>query len=275
MSLLTELRNVDPRDPGHWSTRISVLTACAVFALVTALGMQVRVRGQTLPQLASAGRGLQESLEKLEAARQAKDQAGLLRSELDRQSQRLQRVATWIPARPETLNLAVALTDAPNDSPIREVRPWHPAGALSRPLPYVGGEIEVSANYGEIIQFLDFALAQGPLREMEEIIIFTDSETDRLRATVRMLAYYGNERYAAIPRSGAAEVPGPSPPGPLRADLPSPFGPAPKNIEGPDPGQVPGKAEPRRQAGTIRVGRTRYELVEDSVGNIRLEPLSP
>ena len=275
MSLLGDLSNVDPRDPGHWSTRISVLMACVVFTLTTALGMQARVRSQTLPQLANARAALQESLQGLKAARLSNDQAGRIRRELERVSERLRQFATWIPTRSEAMDLAVSLADVSADSPIREVRPWHPAGELARPLPFVGGEIEVSADYAEIIQFLDLTLAHGPLREMEEIEIGSAAGTNRLRATVRLLAYFGTERFAAIPRNAAGDVSRPAPSEPLQSELSSPFGPAPTIVETAVSGEASEEPALPRQVGTIRVGRTHYELVEDSSGNVRLKPGGP
>ena len=39
MTLLAELRNVEPGKPGHWSRRVSVTLACVVLVLVTAVGL--------------------------------------------------------------------------------------------------------------------------------------------------------------------------------------------------------------------------------------------
>ena len=272
MKLLAELRNVDPVDPGQWSTRVSVALACILFILATALGMQVRVGGQTLPELANAGAALPRLRQQRDTARLAEDRVRQLRSEVDRLKGRLEQFGGWVPDGGETLDLAVSLTAASGGSPVREVRPWRPANVTPRPLPYAGGEIEVVASYREIVHFLDLALAHGPLRELIQLEVEPGAETDagRLRAVARLLAYFGNGDTAEILHPAAGSDPPGAPAGSPQADLPSPFGPAPASIASAATAE-PEEEAPRQQAGHIRVGARRYELIADPAGNIRLE----
>ena len=277
MKLLDELRKVEPGKPGHWSTRVSVLLACVLFILVTALGMQIRVRGQTLPQLENAEAALGELRQQLESALLAQDRVDLLRAEVSRLQVRLDQTGVRIPEGPGTLDLAVALSTASDDSPVREVRPWRPAGEASRALPYVGGEIEVVADYGGIIQFLHFVLTSGPLRELAGIAVEPAAETATggLRATARMLAYFGNDGYAAALRSVDVTDPPHAPINPPHADLRSPFGAGAGNATEAAAGEPIEGAVSQRPAGHIRVGDQRYELMEDPGGNIRLKRRAP
>lgn len=276
MKLLDELRKVEPGKPGHWSARVSVLFACVLFVLVTALGMQVRVRGQTLPQLENAEAALGELRQRLESALLAQERADLLRAEVSRLQERLGQTGVRIPEGPETVDLAVALSTASEASPVRAVRPWRPAGEASRPLPYVGGEIEVVAGYGEFIQFLHFVLTSGPLRELAGVAVEPEAEAvpGGLRATARMLAYFGNDGYAAVLRSVDVPDPPDAPINPPHADLRSPFAAA-GNATGAVAAETLEEVVPRRQAGHIRVGEQRYELIEDPGGIIRLQRRGP
>lgn len=277
MKLLDELRKVEPGRPGHWSTRVSVLLACVLFVLGTALGMQVRVRGQTLPQLENAEAALLELRQQLESALLAQDRVDLLRADVSRLQERLGQTGVRIPEGPEALDLAVALSTASDASPVREVRPWRPTRQAPRPLPYAGGEIEVVAGYGEIIQFLHFVLTSGPLRELAGIAVEPDAQTvpGGLRATARMLAYFGNAGYAAVLRSVDVPDPPPAPINPPHANLRTPFGAAAGNAADVVAVEPIGEAVPRPRAGHIRVGDQRYELIEDPGGNIRLQRPGP
>ena len=273
MKLLEELRKVDPGNPGHWSMRVSVVLACILFVLATALGLQVRVRGQTLPELANAGAALPRLQQQRETARLAEDRVRRLRSEVGRLQKELEQSWVWIPESGESLDLAVSLAAASGGSPVREVRPWRPATVTSRPLPYAGGEIEVIADYREIVHFLDLALAQGPLRELIQLEVEPGAETDAggLRAAVRLLAYFGNGETAEILGHKAGSDPPQAPARLPQAELPSPFGSAAGHAASAATAKPVEAAAPRRQAGHIRVGGRRYELIEDPAGNIRLE----
>ena len=277
MKLLDELRNVEPGKPGQWSGRVSVTLACILLVLVTAIGFQVRVRGKLLPQLAGAAETLPDLEERLEDARRAERRTQLLRVELEQTEERLRQTGSRMPRGAESLDLAVSLASGGAGSPVEEVRPWRPAGELSRRFPHLGAEMQMAGDYGEIIGAIDLVLEAGELRELVGFAIASGDggENGSLRAEARLLAYFADERQAGwLPEIGAGKPAGAQAPA-MRADLPSPFAALPR--EKGDVAAAAGGQErdsPRR-SGFIRVGDRRYRIVDDPEGRPRLQPVTP
>ena len=277
MTLLDELRNVEPGKPGQWSRRVSVTLACVLLVLVMAGGLQVRVRGMLLPQLAGATERLSDLEESLRKARRAERRTHLLRTELEQLQERLQQTGSRISRGAESLDLAVSLTAGSAGSSVEEVRPWQPAGELSRRFPHLGAEMQMAGDYGEIIGAIGLVLTAGDLRELVEFTIESgdDSENGPLRAEARLLAYFADERHAdGLLDIGVGEPIGAQAP-PARMDLPSPFAALPREIgDGAAAVRRVERDSPRR-SGFIRVGDRRYRIVDDPEGRPRLHPETP
>lgn len=274
MTLLDELRNVEPGKPGQWSRGVSVTLACVLLVLVTAVGLQVRVRAKLLPQLASIAEALPDLEEQLQEARRAERRMQLLRVDLDQLGERLRQTGSRVPRNAESLDLAVSLVAGSPRSPVQEVWPWQPAGEMSRRFRHVGAEMQMAGDYGEIVGAIGHVMAAAELRELVEFNIESGegSENGRLRAGARLLAYFADERRAeGLPDVGAgdpetARVPL------ARLDLPSPFAALPWEIDG---GAAPARGkerDPPRRGGFIRVGSRRYRIVDDPEGRLRLHP---
>lgn len=276
MRILEELRVLDTGDPGKWSTRVSLVLACALFTLVAGLGIQLWVRGQLMPQLAHARDGLHDLEQKLAAARLTERQRQLLHSETDQAIEQLRRSGAWIPPGPEALDLTVSLAAGWAKALVYAVQPWQPAREFDRALRHTGAELEISASYGEILGFLGLALASEQLREMVEINMELPSleDPEELRATARLLAYFADDATAEqfqSPVEKQSRQPPPSLPAGL-ANLRSPFGPAASAAEAIHAADSEETEEALQGSGLIRVGARSYELVEDPAGNLRLKP---
>ena len=277
MTLLDELRNVEPGKPGQWSRRLSVTLACMLLVLVTAVGLQVRVRAKLLPRLASADESFPALEEKLQEARRAERRTYLLRMDLEKMGEQLRQTGARIPRGAESLDLAVSLATGLPGSPIEEVWPWQPTGELSRRFPHLGVEVQMAGEYGEIVGAIGHVMGAAELRELAEFDIESGdgSENDRLRAGARLLAYFANDRHADglldIGAVGSAMAQTPS----TRLDLRSPFAASPWEI---DSGGTEARGEKRglpRRGGFIRVGNRRYRIVDDAEGRPRLHPETP
>ncbi|MCY4476602.1 MAG: hypothetical protein OXC70_01240 [Gammaproteobacteria bacterium] len=277
MTLLDELRNLEPGNPGQWSRRVSVTLACMLLALVSAIGLQVRVRAQLLPQLASAGEALSGLETKLEDARRAERQKRSLREDLEQLAQRLQRSGARIPRGAESLDLAVALAAASAGSPVGEVRPWQPGGEISRRFPHLGAEMRLAGSYGEIISTIGMVLAAGDLRELAEFGIEAgdDAEDGRLRAEARLLGYFADDRHAGSLLEFGGKAPATANVPPPRADLPSPFARLSREMAD-TPAPVPAdEGNSSWRGGVIQVGNRRWRIVDDPEGLPRLQPIVP
>jgi len=277
MTLLDELRNLEPGKPGLWSRRVSVTLACSLLVLVTAVGLQVRVRGTLLPQLAGATETLAGLEERLQEARRAERRSQLLRMELERLEEQVRQSGSRIPRAAGSLDLAVSLAGGWAGSPVEEVRPWEPPGEMSRRFSYLGAEMQMAGEYGQIIGAIDLVLTAGELRELGELTIESgDSpENRRLRAEARLLAYFADERHVDwLPDPGAGE-PAEALAPPTSPGLPSPLGALPREIG--DLTAVVGgqERESSRESGFIRVGDRRYRIVDDHEGRPRLHPETP
>ena len=275
MRILEELRVLDTGDPGKWSTRVSLVLACALFMLVAVLGIQLWVRGQLMPQLAHARDGLQDLEQKLAAARLTERQRQLLHSETDQAIEQLRRSGAWIPPGPEALDLTVSLAAGWAKALVYAVQPWQPARQFDRALRHTGAELEISASYGEILGFLGLALASEQLREMVEISIELPSLEDpgELRATARLLAYFADDATAGQFQAPVEQQRSQPPLLPAEfANLGSPFGPSDSGAEAIHAADSEETEEASRGSGLIRVGARSYELVEDPAGNLRLKP---
>lgn len=276
MTLLDELRNVEPGKPGQWSRRVSVTLACTLLVLVTAVGLQVRVRAKLLPQLAGAAETLPDLEQRLKEARRAERRTQLLRVDLERMGEQLRQTGATIPRGKESLDLAVSLAAGSPGSPVEEVWPWQPAGELSRRFPRLGAEMQMAGDYGQIVGAIGHVTAAAELRELVELNIETGDGTDngRLRAGARLLAYFADEAHAdGLPdiRAGESAM---APAPPARMDLPSPFAALPWEVGG----DAAARGEERdlpRQGGFIRVGNRRYRIVNDAEGQPRLHPETP
>ena len=275
MNLLEEIRNVDPGSPGLWSTRVSLLLACALFLLVSLLGIQFRVRGQLLPQLAHATERLPELQQRLATAHRKARRIRNLQSETEQLLQDIRETGLRIPQSGKDLDLTVSLTAGLVDSAIETVQPWQMARELARPLPYAGTELLVSGSYAQVLEFLHLALASEHLRELIDLRMepVTGEGPGPLRTRIRLLAYFASESFPGVlPGPGEKnEAPGSTAFSPALADLPSPFATAPPEIaQGPA-----AKLEPlhgaRPRGSGIQVGTRSYEIVEDQDGNLRLE----
>ena len=277
MTLLDELRNVEPGKPGQWSRRVSVTLACSLLVLVTAVGLQVRVRGKLLPELAGATATLAGLEERLQEARRAERQSQRLRTELERLEEQLRQTGWRIPRGAGTLDLAVSLATGWDGSPVEQVRPWEPPGEMSRRFPHLGAEMQLAGEYGQIIGAIDLVLTAGELRELDEFTIESgdNPENRRLRAEARLLAYFADERHAHwLPDIGVGEPAGAQAP-PASLDLASPFGALPR--ENGDLAATAGgqEKESPRESGFIRVGDRRYRILDDPEGRPRLHPETP
>lgn len=277
MTLLDELRNVEPGKPGQWSRRVSVTLACMLLALVTAVGLQVRVRAKLLPQLAGTGETLTDLEEKLQEATSAERRTGLLRIDLEEMGEQLRQTGARIPRGAESLDLAVSLGTGSPGSPIEEVWPWQPAGELSRRFPHLGAEMQMTGDYGEIIGAIGHVMAAAELRELAEFNIQSGDglENGRLRAGARLLAYFSDERRAdgllQIGAGGPAMAQAP----PTRLDLRSPFAALPAEIDGAGTAARGEEENSPRRGGFIRVGNRRYRILDDPEGRPRLHPEAP
>lgn len=276
MTLLDELRNVEPGKPGQWSRRVSVTLACMLLVLVTATGLQFRVRAKLLPQLAGIGETLTDLEEKLQAARNAERRTQLLRMDLEQMREQVRQTGSRIPRGEGSLDLAVSLATGSPGSPIEEVWPWQPAGELSRRFPLLGAEMQMVGDYGEIIGAIDHVMAAAELRELAEFDIESGNgpENGRLRATVRLLAYFTDERHADGLLDDDAGGPAMAQAPPMRLDLRSPFAGLPQEIDGGTAARGEKRDSPRR-GGFIRVGNRRYRIVDDPEGRPRLHPEAP
>lgn len=277
MTLLDELRNVEPGKPGQWSRRVSVTLACLLLALVTAVGLQVRVRAKLLPQLAGIGENISDLEGKLQEARRAERRTQLLRTDLEQLEEQLGQTGARIPRGAESLDLAVSLAAGSPRSPVEEVRPWQPAGEMPRRFRHVGAEMQMAGDYAEIVGAVVHVMAAAELRELAEFSIESGDgpENGPLRAGARLLAYFADERQAeGLPGIGAGE-PAKAPVPPPRMDLPSPFAPLPREI-GAGAAQAPREERDSPQrGGFIQVGNRRYRIVDDPEGRPRLRPESP
>lgn len=277
MTLLDELRNVEPGKPGQWSRRVSVTLACVLLVLVTAVGLQVRVRAKLLPQLAGIAEAIPGLEEKLREARRAERRTQLLRVDLEQLGEQLRQTGSRVPRNAESLDLAVSLAAASPRSSVEEVWPWQPAGEMSRRFPHVGAEMQMAGDYGEIVGAIGHVMAAAELRELVEFNIESGdgSEKGPLRAGARLLAYFADERRAeGLPDVGTGD-PATARAPPARVDLPSPFAALPWEIGG---GAGPARGEkrdPPRRGGFIRVGSRRYRIVDDPEGRPRLDPETP
>lgn len=277
MTLLDELRNLEPGKPGQWSRRVSVTLACSLLILVTAVGLQVRVRGKLLPQLAGATETLTGLEERLQEARRAQRRSQLLRMEVKRLEEQLRQTGSTMPPGAGSLDLAVALAAGWAGSPVEEVRPWEPPGEMSRRFPHLGAEMHLAGDYGQIIGAIDLVLTAGELRELVEIAITSSDgpENRRLRAEARLLAYFADDRHADwLPDIGAGEPAGAQAP-PASPDLASPFGELPQEIGDLAATTSGQERESPRESGFIRVGDRRYRIVDDPGGRPRLHPETP
>jgi len=277
MTLLDELRNVEPGNPGQWSRRVSLTLACSLLVLVTAVGLQVRVRGKLLPQLAGATEALTDLDERLQEARRAQRRSQLLRMELERLDEQLRQAGSRIPRGAGSLDLAVSLTAGWAGSPVKQVRPWEPPVEMSRRFPHRGAEMQMAGEYGQIIGAIDLVLTAGELRELVEFTIESGGspENRRLRAEARLLAYFAEEEHAdRLPDIGAGEPAGAQAP-PASPGLPSPFGPLPRKFGDLAANAGGQERESPRESGFIRVGDRRYRIVDDPEGRPRLYPETP
>ena len=277
MTLLDELRNVEPGKPGQWSRRVSVTLACSLLVLVTAVGLQVRVRGKLLPQLAGAAETLPDLEERLQEARRAQRRSRVLRMELEQLEEQLRQTGSRIPRGAGSLDLAVSLAAGWAGSPVEEVRPWEPPGEMSRRFPHLGAEMQMAGEYGQIIGAIDHVLTAGELRELVEFTIESGNspENGRLRAEARLLAYFADERNADwLTDIGAGEPAGVQAP-PASMSLPSPFGALPREIGDLAAAAGGQERDSPRQSGFIRVGDRRYRIVNDPAGRPRLHRETP
>lgn len=274
MTLLEELRNVEPGKPGQWSRRVSVTLACLLLSLVTAVGLQVRVRAKLLTQVAGAAETLPALEEKLREARRAERRTQLLRTDLEQLEEQLRQTGARIPRGAESLDLAVSLAAG---SPVEEVRPWQPAADMSRRFPRLGAEMKMTGDYGEIIGAIDHVMAAGELRELAEFNIESGdgSVNGRLRGEARLLAYFAGEEHDGGLLDIGAGKPAMAQDAPARLDLRSPFA-APPWETGDGAAAARGEEgdSPRRR-GSIRVGNRRYRIVDDAEGRARLHPETP
>lgn len=277
MKLLDELRNVDPANPGQWSRRVSVTLACLLFVLIGALGFQVRVRGNLLPELAGAGEQLPRLEAELAQARGEQRQTQSLSAELQQLAERLGRTGASLPRGRIALDLAVSLAQGSDGSAVAAVRPWQPASETSRPFPHRGAELRLGGGYGEIVAAIHSVVGAAELRELVELSIGPGDapENGPVSAEARLLAYYADEAqgefFPGAPKREPAMAH--APPG-LRA-LPSPFA-ALAGERGENAGAGPvDEHDSTPRGGIILVGARRYRIVDDPRGELRLEPEGP
>lgn len=277
MTLLDELRNMEPGKPGQWSRRVSVTLGGALLLVITAVGLQVRVRGSLLPQLAGAAETLPGLEDRLQEARRARRRSQLLRMELEQLEEQLRHTGARIPRGAGSLDLAVSLAAGWAGSPVEEVRPWEPPGEMSRRFPHLGAEMQMAGDYGQIIGAIDHVLTAGELRELVEFTIESNDgpENRRLRAEAHLLAYFADEEHAGrLPGVGAGE-PAVAQAPPTSTGLPSPFGALPRETGDLAAAAVGQERESPGESGFIRVGGRRYRIVDDPEGQPRLHPETP
>lgn len=274
MTLLEELRNVEPGKPGQWSRRVSITLACLLLVLVAAVGLQVRVRAKLLPQLASTAETLPDLEEKLQEAGRAKRRTRSLRMDLEQLEEQLRETGSWIPRGADSLDLAVSLAAG---SPVEEVWPWQPAAEMSRRFPHLGAEMKMAGDYGEIIGAVGHVMAAAELRELVEFNIEAGdgSKNGRLRAGARLLAYFADEGHAGGLLHIVADEPATAPAPPTRLNLRSPFAALFREI-GDSAATARGEeGDSPRRGGFIRVGNRRYRIADDPEGRPRLHPETP
>ena len=277
MTLLDELRNVEPGKPGQWSKRVSVTLGCLLLMLVTAIGLQVRVRAKLLPQLAGTAATLPGLEQELQEARRAEGRTQGLHMDLEQLEEQLRQTGSRIPRGAESLDLAVSLAAGPPGSAVEEVWPWQPGSEMSRRFPHLGAEMQMAGDYGEIIGAIGHVMAAADLRELAEFSIESGdgSENGRLRAEARLLAYFADERHADRLRDIGAGEPAASQAPSTRTNLRSPFAEPSWEI-----GEVAAAArgeerDSPQRGGFIRVGKRRYRIVDDPEGRLRLHPETP
>ena len=277
MTLLDELRNVEPGKPGQWSRRVSVTLACVLLVLVTAVGIQVRVRAKLLPQLSSTAQTLPDLEKKLQEARRAERRTQLLRMDLEQLGEQLRQTGASIPRNVEALDLAVSLAAGSPGSPVEEVWPWQRAGEMPRRFPHVGAEMQMAGDYGEIVGAIGHVMEVAELRELVEFNIESGdgSENGRLRAAARLLAYFADERHAEGLLGVGAGDPETAQATPARMDLPSPFAAPPWEIGDGAAATRGAERDSPRRGGFIRVGSRRYRIVDDPEGRLGLHPETP
>lgn len=277
MKLLDELRNVDPTNPGQWSRQVSVTLACLLFVLVGALGLQVRVRGSLLPELAGAGEQLPRLEAQLAQARREQRQTQSLSAELQQLAEQLGRTGASLPRSRTALNLAVSLAQGSDGSAVAAVRPWQPASETSRPLPHGGAELRLNGGYGEIVEAVHGAVGTAELRELIELSIEPGDAADdgAVRAEARLLAYYANEAHGEFFPDAPKREPAMAHAPPGLGGLLSPFAPL-AGARGEDAAAaaVDTLDSPPR-GGIILVGARRYRIVDDPQGGLLLEPEAP
>ena len=275
MKLLEELRNLDVGDPGLWSTRVSVVLACTVFLLIAVLGLRIRVFGQLAPRLEAAGannRALEQQLAETRNEARATRTVG---KEAEQAEELLKAAAVWIPALAPELDLPVALAAGPQSASLQAVRPWEAPANLSLHLQQTGAELDLSGSYTELIAFLDHALHSTQLRELIELSVESSGPENpgRLRAAVRLVAYFGGPGAAQLLRA-MPENPAPSSAAefvqPL-AGRPSPFGDSPASAEGEGEPRSEARLVAFRERGFVRVGGRRYAIMQDAGGKFSLE----
>ncbi len=274
MKLLEELRNLDVGDPGQWSARVSVMLACVLFLLLAILGLRLRVFGQLAPRLEHARLDAAELDRQLAAARNDVLKLQALGEKAGQAEALLKASGVRIPSLAREVDLPVSLAARQDRTPLQAVRPWEPQREVSRQLRQVGAELDLSGSYRELVAYLEFALESAQLRELAELSIESQGpeEPGRLRATARMVSYFGGEGAERLVRTLPEEPASlPDPDFPTKyANLPSPFSfslPAAPAALATHPEKGPVAL---RERGHIQVGERRYRLVEDARGKVGL-----
>ena len=200
MKLLEEMRNLDVGDPGRWSKRVSVALACCLFVALAVLGLRLRVFGNLAPRLEHAELNAAALDRQLSAARNETRALQEIGAEEKRAHASLRASGAWIPSQAQELDLAVALAAGREQTPLKAVQPWEPQGEFPPQLQHSGAELDLSGSYGQLAAFLESALGDSALRELLELRVESRGPQDagRLRATARLVAYFGG--------SGAAEL---------------------------------------------------------------------
>ena len=273
MKLLEEMRNLDVGDPGRWSKQVSVALACCLFVLIAVLGLRLRVFGNLAPRLEHAGLNAAALERQLTAARDEARALQEIGAEEEQARELLMASGVWIPSQAQELDLAVALAAGQDHTPLQAVQPWEPQGDFAPQLRRAGAELDLSGSYAQLANFLESALGDSALRELLELHIQSQAPqgAGRLRATARLVAYFGGSDAAQLlrtrpenpPVSGAGEY------SQRLASLASPFGDSLAFADGADPLPEPGMAGTSWR-GFIEVGARRYELVEDAGGKLSL-----
>jgi len=279
VTLLEELRNLDVAEPGLWSRRVSAALACVLFMLIAIVGLRIRVFGQVAPRLQAAAAEAEALEQQLAETRSNARAARAIGEQAEQAESLLKAAAAWIPAQAPELDLPVALAAGRNSAALRAVQPWEPAANRSAALQHAGAELELSGSYAELIAFLDHALHSMPLRELIELKVESPGPEDRghLRATVRLVAYFGGPDAARLLRTM------PEKPTSLNAatfpvlhrldDRLSPFG-----VSAPANGGAIGgerraedAADASRKRGFVRVGTRRYAIMRNEAGRLTLQ----